>query len=58
MGNQPENQQYKNPKAPPTMPGAKDDDFKKQGADRGRKESPGMKKPGAEADDDTDSETE
>ena len=48
MGNQPENQQYKNPK---------DDDFQKQGIDSGKKAAPAdkdlEKESGAGRDDDS-----
>ena len=37
MGYQTENQQQRKPQVPPAAPEAKDDDFKKQGVDPGKK---------------------
>jgi len=61
MGNQQEGQQYKKPQVPPAMPEDKDDNFKKQGVDQGKKVTPGIKgknKADIDSDDDTGSETE
>jgi len=55
MGNQPEQQQYKKPQVPPGVSEDKDNDFKKQGVDKGAKTDPRVKdKPGIDPDDDTD----
>ena len=39
MGIQSESQQYKKPQVTPAIPGVRDNDFKKQGLDQGKKVS-------------------
>jgi len=54
MGTQPENQQYKKSQVPPSIED-RDNDFKKQGADRGKKAAGSIED---EDDVDTDSDTD